>query len=141
MRKFSVVLLILTFAVTSLVFAADPQHRNRDRNRGQTCDAVLRGGVETIAGTVASIGHHQSMVVETAEETQVKIYGIGPYWYWDANDMDKPTVGDAVDVSAFAVPFADGIRYVAQSITVGGQTIELRDLNTGCPLWRTSGHH
>ena len=137
MKNFAVVFVIVVFAVTSLAFAADPPYRNEDRNRGQICTAVLAGEIVTITGIVASMGYHQNMVVETSEKVKVKIYSIGPNWYWRANDMDKPEVGDEVTVTAFAVPFADGIRHVAASITiVGGGSLQLRDHDTGCPLWR-----
>jgi len=144
MKKFAVVFVVVVFAVTSLAFAADPPYRGRDRNRGQICSAVLEGEIVTITGIMAIMGYHQCMVVETSDKTQVKICGIGPNWYWEANNIDKPDIGESVIVDAFAVPFADATRYIAATITVGEndpQTIGLRDLTTGCPLWRNFDHH
>jgi ribosomal protein S17 len=95
----------------------------------------LESELFTFTGTVADIGKKKCIVIELEDETQVKIYGLGPNWYWDANEMEKPEVGDLVTIIAYAVPFSDAIRYVAASVTIGEQTIQLRDTETGCPLW------
>jgi hypothetical protein len=136
MKNVAVVIGMVAFAVTSLAFAADLPYRDRDRTRGQICSTVLRGEILTLTGTVVSMERHQGMVVET-DGDRVFIYGIGPNWYWELNQIDKPTVGEDVVITAFAVPFKDWIRYIAAVITVGGETLQLRDLDTGCPLWRS----
>ena len=136
MKKCLTVLTILFFVGTSLVFAAQgTPNRDREQKQVQICSKVLQGELVPLTGDVASLGDHQGMVVETTEGL-VTIYGIGPVWYWEANNMDRPDVGELVTVEAFAVPFEDAIRYVAASITIGDQTLQLRDKTTGCPLWR-----
>jgi hypothetical protein len=147
MKTFGIVLMVFVFALTGLVFAADPQFGNK----GKMCFGVEKGEVVEITGVIVKTGHQQSIVVETTLETlqkiKVKIHGIGPNWYWEANGIDKPDIGETVTVKAFAVPFADPTRYLAAVITIGevdtegAQTIELRDLTTGCPLWRNFDHH
>ena len=71
--------------------------------------------------------------------SHVTIYGIGPEWYWEDKGVDRPDIGDGVTVDVYAVLFSDGTRYIASSITIGDDpidTLKLRDLETGCPLWR-----
>jgi hypothetical protein len=106
-----------------------------------TCANVLSGTLEALTGTVMAIGNHDGLIVDTTEKGKVTIDGIGPEWYWEANEADRPDVGDSVAVSAYAVLFSDGIHYIASSITIGGETLLLRDSKTGCPLWRGAGKH
>ena len=141
MKKCLTVFTVLCFVVTSLVFAAqETPNRDRERKQIQICTKVLEGEPVVLTGDVVSLGDRQAMVVETAEGT-VTIYGIGPVWYWEANSMDRPEFGEEVTVEAFAIPFEDGIRYVAASIAVEDQPpLQLRDETTGCPLWRNRQH-
>jgi hypothetical protein len=140
MKKIFAVTTILVLLVATVAFAAETNCRqNRQRQSELICSKVLNSQQETFTGTVADIGKKNCVVLEVEGE-QVKIYGFGPNWYWEANEIEKPGVGDLVTITAYAVVFLDATRYVASSVTIAGntaeeQTIQLRDPETGCPLW------
>jgi hypothetical protein len=138
MKKLSVVIALLFVMVSLTAYAG-----NGDCGKGKGKNLVCLTDLSTteIGGKVSDIGHHDGLVVDTGSKL-VTIYGIGPEWYWDANDMDWPDIGDSISVSYYTVSFSDGTtRFVAQSITIGSDTIKLRDPNTGCPLWRGPQKH
>jgi len=89
----------------------------------------------TIEGTVVAFGSGGGMTVDNGT-AEITIFGIGPVWYWGAQGIDSPDVGDTVIVDARDVEFLDGTKTLAVSITIDDQTIQLRDPETGCPLWR-----
>ena len=136
MKKIFAVTTILVLLVATVAFAAETNSRqNRQRQREPICSKVLNSEQETFTGTVANIGKGTCIVLELEDETQVKIYGLGPNRYWESLGMEKPEIGDVVTITAYAVPFFDATRYVAASVTIGEDTIQLRDPETGCPLW------
>jgi hypothetical protein len=140
MKKIFAVTTILVLLVATAAFTAEMNsHRNRQHHTKPICSKVLDSPQETFAGVVADIGGKNCVVLEVEGE-QVKIYGLGPNWYWEANEIEKPGVGDLVTVTAYAVVFLDATRYVASSVTIAENTaeeqmIQLRDPETGCPLW------
>ena len=136
MKKIFAMTTILVLIVATVVFAAETNSRqNRQRQRVPICSKVFESDKVEFTGTVANIGRGTCIVLELEDETQVKIYGLGPSWYWESFGMEKPGIGDVVTISAYAVPFFDATRYVAASVTIGVDTIQLRDPATGCPLW------
>jgi len=136
MKKIFAVTTILVLLVATMAFAAGTNsHQNLQRQQEQICSKVLESEQVTFEGTVADIGEKDCIVLELADGTQVKIYGFGPNWYWEVYGMVKPGVGDSVTITAYAVPFSDATRYVASSVTTSVGTIQLRDPETGCPLW------
>ena len=105
------------------------------------CLNVLKGTLVTLPGTVVDIGPHGNGLVLETTTGKVVVFGLGPDWYWEKNDVDRPEVGEAITVLAYALSFSDTTRYIAASITIGEGTtaeekITLRDPDTGCPLWR-----
>ena len=136
MKKIFAMTTILVLIVATVVFAAETNsHQKRQRQRVPICSKVFESDKVEFTGTVANIGRGTCIVLELEDETQVKIYGLGPNWYWESFGMEKPGIGDVVTISAYAVPFFDATRYVADSVTIGVDTIQLRDPATGCPLW------
>ena len=139
MKKIFAVTTILVLLVATVVFAAEMNsHQNRQHHTKPICSKVLDSLQETFTGTVANIGKGTCIVLEYddgTQVTQVKIYGLGPNRYWESLGMEKPEIGDVVTITAYAVPFFDATRYVAASVTIGEDTIQLRDPETGCPLW------
>ena len=92
--------------------------------------------------TVASIG--SGLSVDDLDLGVIDIYGIGPYWFWDAAEVVRPDVGDKVSGNAMEVTFSDGTsRIIAMDITVNGVNLILRvpcdntdpDLVAGMPYW------
>lgn len=136
MKKISVATLLLLLLFSFAAYAGNGKG-NFKRGHGEVkaCSNGLSGTSETLTGIAIGIGNHDGLVVDT-NNGPVTIYGIGPEWYWEANSVDRPEIGDSVTVVAHAVLFSDETRYVASSITIGSDTLQLRDTETGCPLWR-----
>lgn len=142
MKKIFAVTTILVLLVATVAFAAETNCRqNRQHHREPICSKVFDSQQETFTGTVADIGEKNCVVLELEDTTQVKIYGLGPKWYWESFGIEKPGIGDVVTITAYAVPFFDATRYVAASVTIGEDTIQLRDPETGCPLWQGYNKH
>ncbi|MBW1780100.1 MAG: hypothetical protein JRL30_05120 [Deltaproteobacteria bacterium] len=116
-------------------------------NGGGTSVSIICSGTPIeFSGVVSDVSYGGSgMEVATDEiatdDGSVIVYGIGPYRYWDALEIDRPTIGDEVTVSGMQVDFNGTPRIVAISITVGGQNAQLRETcdaltGGGQPLWR-----
>lgn len=98
---------------------------------------ILGGEPFNYTGTVTSVIPGQGLELTLLDETTVTIYGIGPNWYWDMLGVERPVVLDEVAVEGYTVQYSETVlRNVAMSITIGEETIELRDAETGVPLWR-----
>ena len=136
MKKSTVIIMmfILLVSLTATAYAGNGNQKRIQKNN-TVCSVVLSGTLVTITGTVIGIGSHNGLVLDTGTG-QVTIYGIGPEWYWEKNEVDRPEIGESVTVNAYEVLFSDGARYIASSITIGSDTLNLRDSETGCPLWR-----
>jgi hypothetical protein len=96
---------------------------------------ILGGVPFDVTGTVVTVAMGDGLQI-AVDGKNLTIYGIGPSWYWKKLDVDRPVVGDTVAVSGFIVDFNGVERYIAMSITVDGETIQLRDPKTGAPLWK-----
>ena len=73
------------------------------------------------------------MTIQTDAGIQT-VFGLGPIWYWDANNIDRPELGESVSTMVSGVTVSD--RKVIMSITIDGQTLQLRDSATCLPVWR-----
>lgn len=98
----------------------------------------------TVSGTVSEILYYGGgLQIDTGEES-IAVYGMGPFWYWNQLEIDRPTVDDEISVDGYEVTYTDGsVRIVAANVTVNGHDVALRDVETGAPLWRsqnTSGY-
>lgn len=70
------------------------------------------------------------------------VYGIGPLGYWDELGMSRPDVGEEITVTGREITFSDGTtKIIAFGVLFleSGEYIELRDEETGLPLWRGEG--
>ncbi len=74
------------------------------------------------------------------------IYGLGPWWFWNNNNVPLPAVGDEVTVDAKGIDISGTETIVAMSITVyhdheeddkedDTATLQLRDPETCYPNW------
>ncbi len=101
---------------------------------------ITDGVPVSISGMVTAIGTPGAgMTVDTGDEL-VTIFGIGPVRFWDEQGVERPAVGEEVTVDGYEVTLSDGsTRIIATEITVGGETIVLRDADTGAPAWRKGG--
>ena len=141
----SIVIMVMLLAVTATAFAK-AQAPKKLRYQKNACLNLEMGTELEITGTVVSIGGKAGLVIEVAGGTQVTIDGIGPAWYWEANNIDRPEIGETIIANVYEVPFSDATRNLAVSITILGpdatsETIQLRDPESGCPLWRGGKKH
>ncbi len=97
---------------------------------------VCSGTPFTVTGIVASMIPGEGMEIATSDGTNIVVYGVGPYRYWESMGVEKPAVGEEITVDGYRVDLNGIVRNVAMSITVAGQTIQLRDSDTCLPLWR-----
>jgi len=140
----SVMALMVLFLGAGAGVAGNAQGGGQGICSGTGLSIVCTGTPIEIIGVVSDVSYGGSgMVLSPTDGTDdVTIYGIGPYWYWDAREIDRPVVGDMVAVSGMLVDFNGTPRIVAISITVNteGLTIQLRepcvDGAGGQPLWR-----
>ena len=67
------------------------------------------------------------------------VFGLGPWWFWNAEGGNLPAVGDTVTVTVMKIEISGTERIVAMSVTVtddeGTKTIQLRDTETCYPNW------
>ena len=96
---------------------------------------ILSGTPFEYTGDVVSLVPGAGMLIAT-DQGNVTIYGIGPVRYWEREEVERPAVGESVTVHGYTVDYSGVDRNIAMSITVGEQTIELRDPESGIPLWR-----
>lgn len=107
--------------------------RGSDGEKPERVD-ILTGDPVTVAGVVSEIGG-KGVKIDTGSEI-LTVYGIGPRKYWEDQEAEAPEVGDNITVDGYEVTFNDGIaRIIAMSATVNGTTVQLRDTETGKPLW------
>lgn len=79
-------------------------------------------------------------------KTSLTIYGLGPWWFWDNNGVNFPSIGDRVTVNARVIDISGTKTIIAMSITVyhdheegdtteDKATLQLRDPETCYPNW------
>ena len=99
--------------------------------------SIYDGTPMTVSGIVTSIGVlGHGMSIDTGTEV-VTVYGIGPVRYWASLDVARPQVGESVEVQGYEVTFSDGTsKIIATTINVNGSEVQLRDPESGAPIWR-----
>lgn len=143
MLRTSMMVLLVLVCTAGLGFAGNGQGGNKGSWGGGNglhdgtgpIHDIFAGTPFDLTGDVVSIVSGQGLEL-AAEDSTYTIYGIGPDWYWEAQDAYRPVVGDTITVYGFVVDYNGVERYIATIITVGGMDVQLRDLETGAPLWR-----
>jgi hypothetical protein len=97
---------------------------------------ILEGVPFSYTGTVVSIGLWRDGTVISTDSEDVTVYGLGPWRYWDSLGVNMPDIGNVVTVNGFNVDFNGVSKNVLMSVIIDGVTVELRDSETGTPLWR-----
>lgn len=95
---------------------------------------ICNGTPETLAGEV--IGGWvpgAGLTIQTDAGPQT-IFGLGPIWYWNSANFDRPELGENITAAVSGIIGSD--KKVILSITLDGQTLQLRDQATCLPLWR-----
>jgi hypothetical protein len=98
-------------------------------------EIILDGTPFEVAGTVVSLMSGKGMVI-AIDEGDVTVYGVGPSSYWEKVGVDRPVVGDMVLVSGYTVDYSGVLINIAMAITVDDTLVQLRDPDTGVPLWK-----
>ena len=92
---------------------------------------------EVISASVTNLGIRGDGLVIATPAGNVNVVGLGPAHYWDSLGVTRPVVGDVITVNGFTVDFNDTTVNVLMSVVLdGGVTVQLRDAETGMPLWR-----
>jgi len=145
----SVILALFVFAGTTLAETYS-QNQTRSRNQNQIqnrrvkqnlkCLSVLDAVSETMVGEVADVGTFDGLKIDTGGGTIITVYGLGPVSFWESENVDRPVLKDPISVDVKKIVFSDSTfnKYILMSLTYKdtNETIQLRDPDTGCPLWR-----
>ncbi|MBA4373940.1 MAG: hypothetical protein C0402_13910 [Thermodesulfovibrio sp.] len=100
----------------------------------QLLQNICSGNPETIIGQVTGAWVPGAGLTIQTDAGAQSVFGLGPLWYWDSANIDRPEIGEGVSVVASAVTVTD--KKVILSITIDGQTLQLRDPATCLPVWR-----
>jgi hypothetical protein len=137
--KMSIILLAVIFGVMGPAFAGNGNGGKGigpGNGTGPIHD-ILSGTPFTISGTIVTMVPGQGVEIAATDGMTYTVYGLGPVWYWENQGVDRPAVGDTVEVTGFIVNYNGEIRYIATTVTIYGNTVLLRDATTGTPLWRS----
>ena len=136
----AVILMVISLTV-GLSFAGNGRGNGTgicDKTGDPVCD-ICAGTEFEYTGTVVSIIRGQGMVLAT-DEGNVTIYGIGPIRYWASQGVERPVVGETIEVDGYTVDYNGVVRNIAISMVVrdneGNNKVELRDPDTCAPLCR-----
>ncbi|MDQ1353970.1 MAG: hypothetical protein QG657_4279 [Acidobacteriota bacterium] len=97
---------------------------------------LLTGTPFSYSGTVVSIALGSTGMTLSTPGGNLDFYGVGPRNYWDSKEVERPGIGDNVNVSGYTVDYNGVPRNVLFQVVVDGNTLQLRDTTTGYPLWR-----
>ena len=108
---------------------------------------ILGGEPVTISGTVSNVGTYGEGVQIDTGDAIVTVYGIGPLFYWEDQGIARLSVDDGYHSRrGYGCLQRRFYEIVAESINIGGEiingeisggeTIQLRDKESGLPLWR-----
>lgn len=125
----------LFVCLTSIAFAMNG--KGAGDGNGPLAIHEITGPFE-YTGVIVTAGVPGDGIVIDVDGELVTIYGLGPSSYWDTFGIDKLealAVDKTISVTGIVVDY-DGVeRNLATTITVDGETINLRDAD-GDPLWR-----
>lgn len=137
MKKSIIALSILAFvAAGQTAFGAGPGGPQYQALQQPATQNICTGSPETITGVVTGTWVPGVGLTIEGDNGPSTVFGLGPVWYWDANGVDRPEIGEIVTVVASEVIYAG--KKVILSITTGDATLQLRDPATCQPIWR--GH-
>lgn len=138
-RSMFITIIAISFLMASFSMAVAGKVQ---ATQGVQLHNILEGIPFSYTGTVITVGiPGEGMVIATDSEN-VTIFGLGPQSYWDNVGVERPAIGDVVEVNGYAVDFNGEIRNIAMNMTVNGEFIQLRDPETGRPLWgQRRGQH
>lgn len=101
---------------------------------------ILAGTPFNYSGAVVSIGYQGDGMEIATSDGNVVVYGLGSQRYWDSLGIELPDVGEQVVAEGYTVDFNGVARNILMSIEINGVLVQLRDPDTGTPLWRGEGN-
>lgn len=101
---------------------------------------ILDGTPFAVTGEVVSASERDTLVLVTASG-DVTICGTGPDRFWEEAGVDYPGVGETVTATGMIVDLNDTQRHIAFDMVIQDDSIQLRDPETGLPLWRGGYGH
>ncbi len=131
----SVIVLLVLFLSAGLGMAGNGKGQGIGDGTGPIHN-IFAGTPFTVTGDVITAVAGGGLEIAPDDTTIVTIYGIGPVRYWDSLGFDHPCVGDTLTVKGYTVDYNGVVRNIAVTITIGDDTVQLRDPETGAPLWR-----
>ncbi|RJR24771.1 MAG: hypothetical protein C4582_04080 [Desulfobacteraceae bacterium] len=135
-KGLAVKLMVLAMLVFSPVWAVAGNGKGvMDGTGPAPIHDILNGEPFDHEGLVTACIPGQGLVLDV-DGQEIVIYGIGPQRYWDAMDLDRPAVGDEIKVTGYTVNYNGLELNIAFDITLSDSYIQLRDPETGLPLWR-----
>jgi len=138
-RILSVVLISLFVAATSYAGMGHGSGQGDGAGGGPIHD-IFAGTPFECEGTVIDYAFGNGLTLSVLGDDNYIIYGIGPERFWENLGLYRPAVGDAIAVEGYAVDFNGEIRNIATFVTLeSGEEVNLRDSETGRPLWRAPG--
>lgn len=132
------VIMVLVFAM--VLFGAAMSLAGHGKGAGDGTGPIhdiLSGVPFTFEGEVIGCTQGGGLTLETADG-EVLLYGIGPVYFWEKLGVGYPAIGDVLTAIGYTVNYNGIDRNVVMSIIIDGTTVELRDQETGKPLWRSS---
>ncbi|MCF8129565.1 MAG: hypothetical protein K9N10_13715 [Deltaproteobacteria bacterium] len=137
----SIIVLLVLFLSAGLGMAGNGKGSGQGVGDGTgPIHNIFYGESFTITGDVVTVDARQGLLLAVGDEN-VTIYGIGPVYYWDSLEVLHPCVGDTLTVDGYIVDYNGVERNIAVTITIGDDIVELRDPETGAPLWRGGRAH
>jgi hypothetical protein len=109
---------------------------------GGDYSAILNGTPFNYEGEVLNAytferGVHGNGLVIATGSGNVTLNGLGPNFYWQQLNVVKPVVGDTIQANGYTVDYNGNLVNILMSIVLqDGTTVQLRDTETGAPLWR-----
>ncbi len=148
MKSRRMMVMAVVVAASALVFGGESYAQGRGAGAGAGMMQGIHAGTggtatynicdgtsQAITGKVVNFGWPiNGLEISTGAATNTTVYGVGPYWYWDSKNIDMPEIGEPVTAVVSAVTVST--EKVILSLTLGADTIQLRDTATCQPLWR-----
>jgi hypothetical protein len=97
---------------------------------------ILTGTPFDYTGTLIDRLPRGGIILTTDAAGDVTVVGLAPLPYWRHLEVQPPEIGDTVTVTGYTVELGGESRNIAMTVTVNGESIQLRDPDTGAPLWR-----
>ncbi len=92
---------------------------------------------EVISTNAEGEGSRKQGLTIATVSGNVELHGIGPFRFWHRMEPERPAAGDKIKAIGFAVDFDGTIINVLMSLVLeDGTTVQLRDPDTGAPMWR-----